>query len=113
MSAAARVIQQKGISILLFPEAGRTMGELEPFKDGSAYVAIKAGVPIVPVGIIGSLAVLPTGSGLIRPGKVKIRIGQPIPTLDLTLGERTRLTQTLWVKVAELIDYPAPAAVGG
>ncbi len=111
MSAAARVIQQKGISVLLFPEAGRTMGELEPFKDGAAYVAIKAGVPIVPVGLIGSLDILPTGAGKIRPGKVKIRIGKPIETLDLTLGDRTRLTQTLWARVAELIDYPVGVGV--
>ena len=108
MAAAARVIQQRGISILVFPEAGRTRGELEPFKDGAAYIAIKAGVPAVPVGILGSLEALPTGAVLIRPGVVKVRIGEPVPTLDMTLGDRTRLTQLLWVRVAELIGHPVP-----
>jgi len=107
MAAAARTIQQKGISILLFPEAGRTMGDLDPFKDGAAYIAIKAGVPVVPMGLLGSLEVLPTGSALIRPGTVTLKIGEPIPTIDLPLSERTRLTQTMYRRVAELIGVPA------
>ncbi|MEZ5352420.1 MAG: lysophospholipid acyltransferase family protein [Bryobacteraceae bacterium] len=108
MSQGARVIQRTGISVLLFPEAGRTMGELDPFKDGAAYVAIKAGVPVVPIGIIGSLEVQPPGRFSVRPGDVTLRIGKPIPTLDIPLSERTRLSQLLWVRVAELIGYPVP-----
>lgn len=108
MSAAARVIQQRNVSVLVFPEAERTEGELQPFKDGAAYVAIKAGVPVVPVGLIGNREVMPVGAALIRPGTVKIYVGQPIPTLDLTLRDRTRLTQTMWVRIAELIGWPIP-----
>lgn len=109
MSEAARVIRQKGISVLLFPEAGRTTGELESFKDGAAYVAIKAGVPVIPMGISGAEKVLPVGALKITPANITIRFGKPIPTIDLPLSERGRLTQTLWVKVAELIGYPVPA----
>ncbi len=109
MTEAARVIRQKGISVLLFPEAGRTTGELEPFKDGAAYVAIKAGVPVIPIGIIGSDRVLGVGRLKITPQNITLRFGKPIPTIDLPLSDRARLTQTLWVKVAELIDYPVPA----
>jgi len=111
MSLGAKKIQETGISVLLFPEAGRTAGELEPFKDGAAYVAIKAGVPVIPIGLIGTLDILPPGRLKIRPGTVKIRIGKPIPTLDLSLQDRTRLTQTLWLRVAELIGYPVPAGM--
>ena len=57
MADGARKIQETGISVLLFPEAGRTMGELDPFKDGAAYVATKAGVPVIPIGLIGNLEV--------------------------------------------------------
>ncbi len=109
MTDAARVMRQKGISVLLFPEAGRTTGELEPFKDGAAYVAIKAGAPVIPMGIIGADKVLGVNRLKITPGNITIRIGKPIPTIDLPLSERARLTQTLWVRVAELIDYPVPA----
>jgi hypothetical protein len=39
---------------------------------------------------------------------VKVRVGEPIPTLDLTLRDRTRLTQTMWVRIADLIGWPVP-----
>lgn len=109
MTNAARVVRQKGLSVLLFPEAGRTTGELEPFKDGAAYVAIKAGVPVIPMGLIGMDKVLGVGKIAIHPLEVTLRIGKPIPTIDMPLSERARLTQTLWTRVAELIDYPIPA----
>lgn len=108
MSSAAKVINEKDISILLFPEAGRTEGQMDPFKDGAAYIAIKAGVPLIPIGIIGARELLPIHGRIIRPGKVTMRIGKPIPTIDLTLADRTRLTQLLYQRVCELCDYPVP-----
>ncbi len=109
MSAAARVIGEKEISILLFPEAGRTEGPMDPFKDGAAYIAIKAGVPVIPMGFIGARELLPLHGRVIRPGAVTIRIGAPIPTIDMTLADRTRLTQMLFQRVCELCDYNPPA----
>jgi 1-acyl-sn-glycerol-3-phosphate acyltransferase len=108
MSEAARIIQKRGVSILLFPEGGRTYGEMGPFKDGAAYIAIKAGVPIVPIGLTGLESIMPRGSATIRGGKVTMRIGEPIETLDLTLQDRTALTQTLRTRVAELIGAETP-----
>src|SRR5436305_5450820 len=53
MQRAADVIQQKKISLLIFPEGGRSHdGILRPFKEGGAYIAIKAGVPLVPLVMI-------------------------------------------------------------
>jgi 1-acyl-sn-glycerol-3-phosphate acyltransferase len=110
MSEAARVIQERGISILLFPEGGRTYGQMDPFKDGAAYIAIKAGVPIVPIGLKGVRDVLPRGEATFRGGRVVMRIGDPIPTIDMTLQDRTALTQTLYQRVCELVDEPVAAA---
>jgi len=95
MSEAARIIQERGISILVFPEGSRTNGELLPFKDGAAYIAIRAGVPIVPIALAGVGDVLPVGTLLVRSGRVKMKIGEPIPTLDLGLDDRTRLSRSL------------------
>src|ERR1700730_14052328 len=45
MTVAANTIRTRNISILIFPEGGRTEdGMLQPFKDGASYIAIKAGV---------------------------------------------------------------------
>jgi len=104
MAEAASVIVQRRVSILLFPEGGRTDGQLDPFKDGAAYIAIKAGVPIVPIALIGLREVLPMGGAIIRGRKVKMIIGDPIPTLDLTLQDRTKLTQGLYQTIATMID---------
>ncbi|MBM3775675.1 MAG: 1-acyl-sn-glycerol-3-phosphate acyltransferase, partial [Acidobacteria bacterium] len=70
MSDAARAIRQRGISALVFPEGGRTYGELGEFKEGAAYIAIKAGVPIVPMAMTGLREVLPRGSGVVNRGRV-------------------------------------------
>ena len=75
---------QSGYSTLLFPEGGRTRTEeMRAFKPGAAYIAIEAGVPIVPMAIVGSRKVLEPGSTHLRPGRVELRVGDPIPTADL------------------------------
>jgi 1-acyl-sn-glycerol-3-phosphate acyltransferase len=107
MSGAARAIRNSGASILLFPEGGRTHGEMKPFRDGAAYIAIKAGVPLVPVAMIGVRDVLPLGSGFVVGGPVKVKIGDPIPAGGLTLHDRAALTQQLRDAVMELCGEPA------
>ena len=104
MTTAAEVIQQRGISILIFPEGGRTRdGAIQEFKDGASYIAIKAGVPIVPVALLGTREVLPMGSLNIRPGRVAMRVGEPIPTAGLTLKDRAALTEQVKQRVVELL----------
>jgi 1-acyl-sn-glycerol-3-phosphate acyltransferase len=103
MGDAAKIIRKRGISVLLFPEGGRSQDGLRDFKEGAAYIAIKAGVPIVPVGMLGTREVLPMGSMQIMSGVVQLRIGDPIPTACLTSKDRATLTQTLHNQVAELI----------
>lgn len=83
IQAAADKIRS-GTTILLFPEGGRQQGNQQrPFKPGAAHIAIRAGVPIVPVAIVGTNRILPRGSSHLRPGNAQLRIGDPIPTADL------------------------------
>jgi 1-acyl-sn-glycerol-3-phosphate acyltransferase len=102
MTAAARAASNLGLSIVLFPEGGRTTGEMGEFRDGAAYIAIKAGVPLVPVALVGMTAVLPMGSVIPRPGPVCVRFGEPIPTDGLTLHARAPLTEQLYHAVVQL-----------
>jgi 1-acyl-sn-glycerol-3-phosphate acyltransferase len=103
MTEGARVVAARGISMLLFPEGGRTAEGLRGFKEGAAYIAIKAGVPIVPVAIVGMRELLPMGSVHLRSGKVTVRVGDPIPTKGMTLGDRVELTARLHGAVAEML----------
>ncbi|HMF79581.1 MAG TPA: lysophospholipid acyltransferase family protein [Bryobacteraceae bacterium] len=96
MQRAAEVIQQKKISLLIFPEGGRTEdGVLQSFKEGAAYIAIRAGVPIVPMVLIGAREALPYGAGVVLSANVTLRILKPIETAHLALKDRGTVTEHL------------------
>ncbi len=79
--AAQRI--RHGASVLLFAEGTRTEdGKLQPFKRGAFNLAVKAGVPVVPLTVNGSYRVLPKGSTSIRPGRVTLLLDAPILPLN-------------------------------
>ena len=68
-----------GEPVVLFPEGTRQSGpQLHPLFEGAAFVAARAGVPVVPVGIGGSEWAMPKGSKRISPVKVVMVVGDPI-----------------------------------
>ena len=80
-----------GEPIVLFPEGTRQSGDtVQPLFDGAAYLAIKAAVPIIPVGIGGTQAVMPKGSKFIYPKKCWMIIGKPIYPPPSTLVRMSR-----------------------
>jgi 1-acyl-sn-glycerol-3-phosphate acyltransferase len=96
LQRAAEVIQKKKISLLIFPEGGRAPdGVLQPFKEGAVYMAIRAGVPIVPVALRGTREVLAFGSGVVKSGGVDLHIMEPIDTKGMGLKERSRITHEI------------------
>jgi 1-acyl-sn-glycerol-3-phosphate acyltransferase len=100
---AAEMIRGRAVSVLIFPEGGRTDGALEPFKEGAAIIGIKSGVPIVPFGLIGTRHVLPMHGMAIRGGVVKVHLGKPIPTEGLIFKNKTELTLRIRNEVAALL----------
>jgi 1-acyl-sn-glycerol-3-phosphate acyltransferase len=108
MTEGARIIAERRVSVLLFPEGGRSPHGLRAFKEGAAYIAIKAGVPVVPMALVGMRDLLPMGSIHLRSGRAVLRIGRPIPTLGLKLSDRERLTQDLYAEIARLLDATQP-----
>ncbi len=111
MQQAADVIQQKKISLLIFPEGGRSHdGVLRPFKEGGAYIAIKAGVPLVPLVLIGTRDVLPYGAGIVQSGEVILRILPPIDTRHFNLKDRAAVTNQLREQILNELDQLAPVA---
>ena len=104
MQEAARIIGGRGISVLNFPEGGRSAEGLREFKEGPAYIAIKAGVPVVPVAIVGMRELLPMGSIHLRSGHVVLRVGDPIETKDLDASDRMALTGRLHREVSQLLE---------
>jgi len=66
-------------------------------------MAIQAQVPIVPVAISGGRAAMRKGSPIVRPVKVNVRIGKPVPTTGLTLDDRDELIALVRGEVAKLL----------
>ena len=104
LARGTRLLGQSGNSLALFPEGSRTPRGLREFREGAAYLAIKAGVPVVPIGIVGLRELMPVGSLYMRRGSVQIRVGDPIPTGALTESDRGALTRRLHAAVARLMN---------
>jgi 1-acyl-sn-glycerol-3-phosphate acyltransferase len=91
--ALSRCIEvlQGGEPLVLFPEGERKSGrEIQPLFDGATYIAMKAGVPIVPIGIGGSERAMPKGAKFIWPRKVHVVVGSPIA---VPVSENGRVTR--------------------
>jgi 1-acyl-sn-glycerol-3-phosphate acyltransferase len=106
-----------GEPLVLFPEGERKDGPVvHPLFDGAAYVAARAGVPIVPVGIGGSARVMPRHARFVHPRKVHVVIGEPIVAERLASGRVPRaevreVTARLHAELQRLFDL-AESRVG-
>lgn len=79
---------KQGYSMIIFPEGTRSSKkEMGEFKAGSFKLAVKSGVPIVPVAINGSYNIMEKGSFIIKPAKVQINILKPIYVSELSKEE--------------------------
>jgi 1-acyl-sn-glycerol-3-phosphate acyltransferase len=78
LDRAAAMIRD-GASVLLYAEGTRTMtGLLQPFKRGAFALAVRAGVPVVPLTVNGSFSILRKHSIVVRPGNVELVLSDPI-----------------------------------
>lgn len=103
--AAAELIGE-GWSLVIFPEGGRTPdGWGDEFKGGAAYLAKRCGVPVLPVHIKGSRAILPKSTDAVRarlkPGETEVRIGDALWPGD---EDARRFSVRIEAAVAALAD---------
>lgn len=74
-------LTSNGLSLIVFPEGTRSRtGMMGKFKGGSIMLAMQAGLPIVPISVIGSRHVMKKGELTTRPGHVTVIVHQPIET---------------------------------
>jgi 1-acyl-sn-glycerol-3-phosphate acyltransferase len=90
-----------GLPLVLFPEGGRAAsGQLQTMMSGSAYMAIKAQVPLVPLTLIGTYELLPIHVYALHPRPLLVIVGDPISTIGLTTRDADVLTQRLYESIS-------------
>ena len=76
---AALALLQAGNLFGIYPEGTRSPdGRLYRGRTGVGWLALKSGLPVIPVGMVGTRRVLPPGSVVPRPGRIEIRVGAPL-----------------------------------
>ncbi len=94
-----------GVSILVFPEGTRSRsGRLGAFKKAGFLLAMRTGLPIVPVGISGARAVLGADGLLVRRGRIDVRVGDPVPSDGYTFARRAEYVEKVRAEILRLGD---------
>ena len=94
-------------SLIVFPEGTRSVdGTVARFKAGMFFVAVDAGLPIVPVSIAGSRHVMLKGRLMTCPGRVTITIHDPIATAGLSRDAVRELAERVRGVVRAAVDEP-------
>jgi 1-acyl-sn-glycerol-3-phosphate acyltransferase len=105
---------ERGISLLVFPEGTRSpAGRLQRFKHGVFVLALRAGVPIVPITLDGAAAIMPKGRWEICPGLVRVTIHPAVETRNRGLEERQRLAEQVRAIMASALPLELRGEVEG
>lgn len=108
---------KEGLSFFVYPEGTRSRdGRLKPFKKGTFVMAIQAGVPIVPVALIGTQHLMRKGEWMIRPGEITIRYCRAIDAAGYTFEQRGELLEAVHASVAAALprdQQPVEEEAGG
>lgn len=106
LDEAVRKIRD-GYPVVVFPEGGRSRtGEILPFKAGAFHLAVRSGVPIMPVTLNGTMAVLKPDTVHIRPGRVEMIVHPSIPTAGLTSEDVRQLAERVRNQVLSRFKQP-------
>ena len=102
--AACRQTLEHGMPVILFPEGTRSPdGRLLPFKDGAFSLAIEAGVPVLPVALVGTRQCRPKGSLWFGEARAVVRVLEPIPTAGLTRADVARVRDEARMRIAAAV----------
>ena len=105
LQTVADRVASENLTIAMFAEGTRSKdGRLQPFKKGPFVLAIRAGVPIVPVAISGTHEILPKGRWRIEKSEVHVHVGSPIPTDQYSLEDRDTLRDVAFRALSDLLE---------
>jgi 1-acyl-sn-glycerol-3-phosphate acyltransferase len=113
----AVVALKEGNPFLAYPEGTRSPdGRLQPFKKGVFMMAIKAGVPIVPISVSGANKIMRKGEMAMHPGSIRLTFHDPVPTAGLGLEFREKVMEQVRQAILsglEAEEQPLDVEAGG
>lgn len=108
LDEAGRLLRKDNSSVVIFPEGTRSpTGALLPFKKGAFMLALRTGVDIIPVAVLGTRRIQPKGGWRIRSGRIILRFGEPIPVAQYSEAERDDLIELVRSRIQALLQEPA------
>jgi len=87
---------KSGVSVIIFPEGTRTRdGKIQPFKKGGFILAIKGGIPIVPIVLTGAMQIMQKKNLNLQKGSITIELLDPVDTHNFSYNQRNELIDSI------------------
>lgn len=98
-------ILQDGISILIFAEGtqNRTRELLQPFKDGAFRLAVDTQETLLPLVVVGAGPLMPPGTVRLRPGLIRIFVGEPVSAAGLGVNDVPALKAQIFDQMKDIL----------
>ena len=104
-------LMSTGLSLIVFPEGTRSVdGRVGRFKGGSFYLALEAGLPVVPLSVVGSRHVMLKNRLAVYPGRVRLIVHEPIDTTGMAVTEAKAFGQRVREIVAPVAEQDVARA---
>ena len=105
LEEAARTMREEKIAVWFMPEGHRNQGpELLPFKNGAFRLAVASGAPIVPIVASPLESIADTRRHRARPGRLRTRVLEPVPTEGLTVKDLPALVFSVRSKMQQALE---------
>jgi 1-acyl-sn-glycerol-3-phosphate acyltransferase len=109
----SRELIEQGRSLIIYAEGTRPRnGVMKPFKKGAFTMAIRAGLPVLPLSIHGSYEAWPPGKPVVRGGLIRVMIDKPVETDGMTSADtgelRDQVREIIGGRVEEMGGAVAP-----
>jgi 1-acyl-sn-glycerol-3-phosphate acyltransferase len=93
----------RGAAVIIFPEGTRTGdGQLGEFKNGFGLIAKRAGVPVVPVAIVGAYECWPRTRLFPRPGRIRLEFGKILTAAEVAAMDERQIFEVCTQRLRDL-----------